>query len=160
VEPALSRRWIIAFMLIALPVAAYAGLWLIASSQRGPLSGATTHDFGVVQLTSMEMEVKHRYRLTNRTDAPVTIRAVKPECGCVKNERAKIVIQPGETGEVPITVHPPIGPKSVLIHLDLGDLGTQTLKMMVEGVAPLTTPTDSTPTTQPETAPATFPADR
>jgi hypothetical protein len=129
----MSRRWTIALILIALPVVAYAGLWLIASSQRGPLSGATTHDFGVVRLTSLDLELKHKYQLTNRIDMPVTIRAAKPECGCVKTERTAITIAPGATGEVPITVHPPIGPKSVLIHLDLGEHGTQTLKMMVEG---------------------------
>jgi len=128
-----SRRWIMVLIAIALPLLGYFALWVIASSQGGPLSGRTTHDFGVVRLTEADTTVTHRYRLTNDTEGPISIRAIRPECGCVQAARGEIIIAPGAVGEIPITVHPPIGPKSVLIHLDLGTLGTQTLKMEVEG---------------------------
>ncbi len=59
------------------------------------------YDFGRVQSGS---KVKHDYWFTNDGSGPVEILAVKPSCGCTASGDFDMIVQPGESGRIPIEV--------------------------------------------------------
>jgi hypothetical protein len=118
---------------------------------RGPLSGETVHDFGTVDVRPGETtELTHTFHLTNPKDEPITIRAVRPECACVRPIRARFTIEPGESIDLPITMDFKGGDKTVLIHLDLDEDGWQVLKVHAQArFISATAPAASSPAVSP-----------
>jgi hypothetical protein len=57
----------------------------------------TTHDFGEVEEGA---QPQHTFVLTNDGRAPLTIRAVRPSCGCTAPSFTAEPIAPGSSGEV------------------------------------------------------------
>ena len=102
---------------------------------RGPMAGETHHDFGSINIeVGKIVELQHTFHLTNRTGHPVTLRAVRPECGCVATQAQPRTIQPGESLDVPVTfsLSKAIA-KTVLIQLDLADAGLEPLFVKATG---------------------------
>lgn len=68
---------------------------------------AVDHDFGA--MTNAETRT-HRFTFVNAGDAPLTIEAVVPKCGCTRPsfDPAK-VYQPGESGFIDVAFTPPTG---------------------------------------------------
>lgn len=55
------------------------------------------HDFG--PLTG-ELEVKHRFKVTNTGNSPLQIKEAKADCGCTSTVVGKSLLAPGESGEI------------------------------------------------------------
>jgi hypothetical protein len=111
-------------------------LWMASSYlvPHGPLEGDMRHDFGTLDLVHGEArELKHTFHLTNRTARQVTIKAVKPDCGCVAATVSRNTIEPGETLDLPVTLSLQTISKKVAIVLDLGEAGTQALWLHASG---------------------------
>lgn len=123
-------------LIFILPLGLLAGLvlgWLVLQwAMRGPLAGQTHHDFGDVAIPVEGPAIlTHTFQLTNRTRAPLTIFAARPDCGCLTTNAAfPITIAPHERIDLPITMQylgsDPRG-KTVHIRLDLGETGGQSL---------------------------------
>src|SRR5262245_47931630 len=123
---------LIAAGLAVVAAAVIASLYVFASG--GPLDGDMTHDFGVVQMTfGHPVELRHTFRLSNRTSKPLVVHSVKPDCGCVTTAAANAVIEPGALLELPITLTLSTVKKRALIRLDLGEDGSQMLRVDAAG---------------------------
>lgn len=59
-----------------------------------------THDFGSI---SQGKKLEHTFVIKNKGDAPLTIRSVRPACGCTAITTSASVIAPGKTGEIKAT---------------------------------------------------------
>lgn len=55
------------------------------------------HDFGSI---SQGTKVEHTFVIRNKGDAPLTIKSVRPSCGCTAVTTSASVIAPGKTGEI------------------------------------------------------------
>jgi hypothetical protein len=103
---------------------------VIAPWLQGPLAGQRTHDFGTVAVVGTAVELHHVFHLKNRMRRPVTVRAVRPDCGCLAAHAGGQTIQPGEYFDLPVTLAlAGQSKKNVLITLDLGEGGIQTLRV-------------------------------
>lgn len=101
---------------------------------RGPLAGETTHDFGVVPMAESQVKLHHTFHLYNRLREPVTILAVKPECGCVVADMEPVTLEPGEPFDLPVTLTLSDPAKTVLLRVVFdGDHGVQMLKLRAAG---------------------------
>ncbi len=60
-----------------------------------------SHNFGRVKSGT---EIKHDFWFTNTGTGPLEILRVKPSCGCTQAGQHDRVVQPGETGKIPIRV--------------------------------------------------------
>lgn len=105
-------------------------MWVaVVVATRGPFVGQTSHDFGTVMMPPGEkVRLEHTYRLTNRMGKAVTVQAVRPDCGCLTSITGPTTVEPGGLFELPIVMSTSSRQKKVLIHLDLGDDGMQTLR--------------------------------
>jgi hypothetical protein len=100
---------------------------------RGPLAGETTHDFGDVPLYEQNVALEHTMRLRNRLSQPLTIKAIRPDCGCVTVAGGQRTLQPGEGFDLPITFMARSGPRTVPIEVLFADDTTQTLRVKANG---------------------------
>lgn len=83
-------------MLRSLPLVAL--LLLLTAPASAQLSfGTTTHDFGAIE---EGVEARFTFGFTNEGEAPLTIRSVRPSCGCTTPSFSADAIAPGERGEV------------------------------------------------------------
>lgn len=57
----------------------------------------TTHDFGEIE---EGVQPRHTFILTNDGSAPLTLRSVRPSCGCTTPSFTSEAIEPGSTGEI------------------------------------------------------------
>ena len=64
---------------------------------------ATTHDFGRIIRAFV---VSHRFKATNLGTAPLTIKALKPSCGCTSTMTGKAILAPGEATELDVAFNP------------------------------------------------------
>lgn len=135
--------------LLVIPVALVvliAAVWLImAMLARGPLTGESRHDFGVLTMESgTHVELHHSFHLTNRTARPLTIKAARPDCGCVSvNATFPLTVQPGASIDLPVTMHFGGDERSVLIQMDCGDAGVQILRVSARSMYLTTLSTNS-----------------
>jgi hypothetical protein len=73
-------------------------LLLLAAPASAQLSFVTTtHDFGEIE---EGVEPQHTFILTNDGSAPLTLRSVRPSCGCTTPSFTTEAIEPGKTGEI------------------------------------------------------------
>lgn len=73
-------------------------LLLLAAPASAQLSFVnTTHDFGEIEEGA---QPQHTFVLTNDGSAPLTLRSVRPSCGCTAPSFTAEAIEPGDTGEV------------------------------------------------------------
>ncbi|MCM2359834.1 MAG: DUF1573 domain-containing protein [Geobacteraceae bacterium] len=79
-----------------------------------------THDFGSI---GQGQKVEHTFIIRNRGDAPLTIRKVRPACGCTAVTTSASVIAPGRTGEIKATFDSAnySGPVQKTVSLDTDD---------------------------------------
>lgn len=56
-----------------------------------------TFDFGSIY---QGKKVEHVFTIRNKGDAPLTIKSVRPSCGCTAASITTSVIPPGKTGEI------------------------------------------------------------
>lgn len=95
---------------------------LLAAPAAAQLSfGTTTHDFGEI---AEGVEVRHAFVLTNEGEAPLTLRSVRPSCGCTTPSFTTEAIAPGGTGEVVVAFDSEGRPgpfrKSIYVSADAG----------------------------------------
>lgn len=64
---------------------------------------ATHHDFGKV---NAERKVVHRFRATNKGQAPLQIKQIIPSCGCTYTVLGQWYLKPGESTELEATFNP------------------------------------------------------
>jgi hypothetical protein len=100
---------------------------------RGPLAGETAHDFGDVPLYEDTAPVQYTFRLANRLSRPLTIAAIRPECGCTSVSDVHKTLQIGEAFELPVTLTVKGGPRTVLIYVIFSDDHQQTLRLKATG---------------------------
>ena len=93
---------------------------------RGPFSGETFHDFGDVPLHEETAKFEYTFRLANRLNKPLSIVAIRPECGCLTARDLKQTLQPGESFELPVTLIAKGGERIAPIRV-LFDDDTQTM---------------------------------
>lgn len=118
-------------VIVVVLVAAAAAIIARSLAVRGePLVGETSHVFEPVELTpGQTAELHHTFVLINSSDRPVTVLAARPDCACVSSRINRQVIEPGAEFRLPVTMRLQSASKVVLIHLDLGDDGAQTLRV-------------------------------
>ncbi|HEX8960661.1 MAG TPA: DUF1573 domain-containing protein [Geobacteraceae bacterium] len=82
-----------------IPAAALIFLAQAAATLAAPQIAADrpVYDFGSV---SQGTKVEHTFVIRNRGDAPLTIKAVHPACGCTAVATSATVIAPGKAGEI------------------------------------------------------------
>jgi hypothetical protein len=109
------------------------GVWRLAGGE--PLVGDTSVDLGEVILVDGDSAtVQHVLHLVNRLDRPLTINAVRPDCGCLATSSdARRTLAPGEAFSLPISFTARPGTRHALINLDLGADGTQSLRVRATG---------------------------
>ena len=81
------------------------GAWCIAALAEGAPKiqfDRVVYDFGK---TSQVTTVSGVFKLKNVGDAILKVEAPKPSCGCTVAELKPDTLQPGETGELPFTLH-------------------------------------------------------
>jgi hypothetical protein len=100
---------------------------------RGPFAGETFHDFGDVALHEETAEVQHTFHLVNRLNRPLTVVAIRPECGCLTTRDIKPTLEPGEAFELPITLIAKGGERSVVIHIIFDDDSRAALRVKATG---------------------------
>lgn len=100
---------------------------------RGPLAGETSHDFGDVPLHDDTTPVQYTFHLANRLGHPLTIAAIRPECGCTSVSDVRKTLQSGEAFDLPVTLTVKGGPRTVLIYVIFGDDHEQTLRLKATG---------------------------
>jgi len=100
---------------------------------RGPLAGETSHDFGEVPLYEDTAKVDYTFHLTNRLSHPLTINAIRPECGCLTTQDVHETLAPGAAFDLPVTLIAKTGPRTVIIHVIFGDDNVQTLRVKATG---------------------------
>ncbi|HOD32224.1 MAG: hypothetical protein BWY56_00371 [Acidobacteria bacterium ADurb.Bin340] len=61
------------------------------------------HDFGKV---SIERKVVHRFKATNKGQAPLQIKQIIPSCGCTYTVMGQWYLKPGESTELEATFNP------------------------------------------------------
>jgi hypothetical protein len=59
--------------------------------------GLTTHDFGEIE---EGVEARHTFVFENEGDRPLTLRAVRPSCGCTTPSFTTEPVGPGERGQI------------------------------------------------------------
>ncbi|MCI0364628.1 MAG: DUF1573 domain-containing protein [Phycisphaerales bacterium] len=130
-----SKRKLI-LSVVAVGVALFVGLgWAYNHFLlQGPFVGETRHDFGRVRMDkATPIELHHIFHLTNRKSRSIDIRAIKPDCGCVTIGSAPKAVEPGQSFDLPVTLHFNMtsnhSQRTVLIHMDLGEVGFQTLRL-------------------------------
>jgi hypothetical protein len=115
-------------MLRSLPLVAL--VLLLAAPAAAQLSfGSPTHDFGEIE---EGVQARHTFVLSNEGTAPLTIRSVRPSCGCTAPTFTTEAIAPGETGEIVVVFDSEGRPgpfrKSIYVSADAGgELVEQTL---------------------------------
>lgn len=73
-------------------------LLLLAAPASAQLSFATTtHDFGEMEEGA---QPQHTFIMTNEGSAPLTLRSVRPSCGCTTPSFTSEAIEPGDSGEI------------------------------------------------------------
>lgn len=100
---------------------------------QGPFAGETTHDFGDVPLFSETEKLDHAFHLTNRLSHPLTIVAVRPECGCLTVRDVRRTLQPGESFDLPVTLVARAGKREVPIDVAFEDGSMTTLRVRAFG---------------------------
>jgi len=93
---------------------------------RGPFIGETFHDFGDVPLYEETAKFEYTFRLANRLNRPLSIVAIRPECGCLTARDLKQTLQPGESFELQVTLVAKGGERIAPIRV-LFDDDTQTM---------------------------------
>jgi hypothetical protein len=96
---------------------------LLAAPASAQLSfGLTTHDFGEIQ---EGVEATHTFVFTNDGDQPLTLRAVRPSCGCTTPSFTTEPVAPGEQGQVVVAYDSEGRPgpfrKSIRVTAEAGD---------------------------------------
>ena len=121
---------------LGLLIAVLGLLW--ASKLRGPLAGETVHDFGTISVApGQTLDLEHTFHLTNRLSTPLSVLAIRPDCGCVRVGEFSRTVEPGGKWNLPITMRFAGHSRTVLIHLDMGEAGLQALKVITSaGDAP------------------------
>lgn len=128
-----GRRITAVFALIAVAMlsgGAYAYWYFLI---RGPFIGATTYDFGDVPLYDETEEVHHTFHLSNRLTTPLTIVAIRPECGCLTARDIRQTLQPDEAFDLPVTLIAKGGERVVLIRVVFDDGSTTALRVRANG---------------------------
>ena len=69
-------------VLLVVILAAAGGLIVTVTVGRGPFSGASQHDFGLVLIADQPVVLEHTFRLRNRPGDTLVINDVRPSCGC------------------------------------------------------------------------------
>lgn len=69
------------------------------------LSGSTSHDFGVVDLSREQGPLEHGFRLSNVTDQTIVVNDVSTTCGCTSAQVSSRRIEPGEDTIVSARLH-------------------------------------------------------
>lgn len=151
--------WPVIVFPLALAALLALGWAYMAYSTRGPLTGDTTHDFGIINVGAVNpetsnadgeskpppvidiggasndpgIELTHTFHLTNRTNRAITLRSARPDCGCVTiNTSFPMTVAASAPVDLPIIMRLPStgkGEKTVLIHLDCGESGLQVLRV-------------------------------
>jgi hypothetical protein len=85
-----------------------------------------TYDFGRVRVGQ---DIKHDFWFTNTGTGPLELMKVKPSCGCTQAGGHDKIVQPGESGKIPIKLNPgrasgPIA-KTILVHTNVEGEGSQ-----------------------------------
>ncbi|MCA9255991.1 MAG: DUF1573 domain-containing protein [Phycisphaerales bacterium] len=92
------------------------------------------YDFGKAQAGT---EVKHDYKFRNMGNGPLEILRVKPGCGCTTAGEHTKIVQPGESGVIPIKLKPGdhAGPVSKRITVSTNIPGNDaTIVLEIKGV--------------------------
>lgn len=105
-----------------------------------------TYEFGRVR---SGQEVVHDFWFTNTGTGPVEILKVRPSCGCTTAGQHDKIVQPGQTGKIPIRLNPgnASGPihKTIMVNTNVpGEGSTVTLHIQGEVWHPIqATPTSA-----------------
>ncbi len=94
------RFAIVIVVLIVIPIAAYAALWLTFG--RGVFAGESEHNFGVVIVDGPLTVVEYTFKLTNNTGSAITIAQIKPSCSrcMIMEDLENNTIEAGATFEL------------------------------------------------------------
>ena len=128
--------WIRTSLALFLPLIASACGKNEAPDAGGPrLVGATTHDFGVIEVDAVQTTRHHRFALTNASTTPFVVDRLVPTCGCVSATVEDPIVPAG--GELCVDVtfvadRPGVVAQSVRIVAD-GEL-LATLEVKAHGV--------------------------
>lgn len=114
------------------------GGWLAYSQMllRGVLDGESVHDFGTLSYDDGATPLEHSFTLVNRHDVPVVVKTVRADCGCVAPHAELRAIPAGGTWTLPVSMTPPLGPKTVIIRVLFDDGRVQLLRVKAFGVVP------------------------
>jgi hypothetical protein len=125
-------------MRIALLATAVLATWTAAAPAQGwaekMFTSGTSHDFGTVPRGSTSV---HRFKITNIYAVPMDITNLKPSCGCVSANAAKLTLAPREESyiEVRMDGRRYTGLKTVTVLVTVGPrfVSTAQLKISANG---------------------------
>lgn len=100
---------------------------------RAPLAGDSSHDFGDVWLEGETALVEHTFRLANRLERPLTIAAIRPDCGCLTTRDVRRTLAPGAAFDVPVTLVAKGGKRTAIAHVVLDDGTSMALRVRANG---------------------------
>ena len=92
-----------------------------------------TYDFGKVKSGT---DIKHDFYFTNTGTGPLELLRVKPSCGCTVAGQHDRIVQPGQTGKIPITLSSKnaSGPISKSVTVNTNITGTDsTITLQIKG---------------------------
>ncbi|MFO0782080.1 MAG: DUF1573 domain-containing protein [Phycisphaerales bacterium] len=101
-----------------------------APPSAGKLTGSHSREFPECVYTEEPIDHKHTFDLTNETATTITIKKVRPSCGCTQARAEPMVVGPGQHVAVETTLHlSSPGPRSSFVWLELegGDVETLSL---------------------------------
>src|SRR5437762_8279959 len=92
--------------------------WVRAAAWTDALFPQDRYDFGPVP---RGVKVKHDFLLVNRLAEPITIRNLRPSCGCTSGRASGSTVGPGQTAviEAQMDTQNFVGPKATVLYVTL-----------------------------------------
>lgn len=121
-------------VLLVVILAAAGVLIVTVTVGRGPFSGASQHDFGLVLIADQPVVLEHTFRLRNRTGDTLVINDVRPSCGCTIVTTSTRQVDPD--GWLEVTARLTLkrsGFQRVHIYIEVAERGTEMLTLEATG---------------------------